>query len=66
MLDSYSLFDIKRVGEWRIIGREVDYEPTNVENVYFTYGEGLTCKKVDVFGNEISISENESKEIQEN
>ena len=59
VLDSYSLFDKKAEGEWRIVGHQEDYKPSNVEDIYFTYGIGAWCKKVDIFGNEPSIKQEE-------
>ncbi|MEK4424953.1 Imm26 family immunity protein [Solibacillus sp. FSL K6-1523] len=62
-LDLYSLFDRKTEGEWRIIGHEENYVPVNVDNVYFTYGVARSCKKVDIYGNTISISEEEARDL---
>ncbi|MFP1787649.1 Imm26 family immunity protein [Lonsdalea quercina] len=63
ILDSYSLFDrkIEQDTDWRIIGHQDEYIPENVEGVYFVYGVDRWCKKVDVFGNEIGITQEESK-----
>lgn len=61
VLDSYSLFDRKLEGEWRVVGRQTDFTPENIEDVYFTYGVAGSCKKVNVFGDESAISESESK-----
>lgn len=38
ILDSYTLFDRKIEGDWRIIGRHINYIPTDFENTFFTYG----------------------------
>lgn len=62
-LDLYSLFDRKAEGEWRIIGHQENYVPVNMDNVYFTYGIAKSCKKVDIHGNKISISEEEARGI---
>jgi len=59
VLDSYGLFDRKIKGDWRIIGHQKEYVPSDVENVYFTYGIGASCKKIDVYGNKTSISQAE-------
>ncbi|WP_114192132.1 immunity 26/phosphotriesterase HocA family protein [Edaphovirga cremea] len=63
VIDTYGLFDKKGYpdSEWRIIGHQNNFSPENVEGVYFTYGLGSSCKKVDVFDNEISISEHEAE-----
>lgn len=61
ILDSYSLFDRKLEGEWRIIGRQTNFVPNKVDNVCFTYGVAGSCKKVNVFGEESAITEKESK-----
>lgn len=64
VIDTYSLFDRKEENsDWRIIGHQNDYMPNNVENIYFTYGIGNSCKKVDVFGNETPICETEAEKI---
>lgn len=62
VIDSYGLFDKKVYpdSEWRMIGHQNNYIPKNIEDVYFTYGLGNSCKKVDIFGNESPISENEA------
>lgn len=59
ILSSYVLFDKKSSGEWRIIGHQEDYVPNDVDGIYFTYGVGKSCKKVDVMGNETPIDESE-------
>lgn len=63
VLDSYSLFDRKYPpeGDWRIIGHQANYQPTDVEGVYFSEGLEDDCWKVDVFGNNKQpISEKEA------
>ncbi|CNF74725.1 MULTISPECIES: immunity 26/phosphotriesterase HocA family protein [Yersinia pseudotuberculosis complex] len=63
VIDTYSLFDkkIENGSDWRIIGRQENYTPKDIDGVYFTYGLGNSCKKVDIFDNESAISEDESK-----
>jgi hypothetical protein len=63
ILDSYSLFDRKSEGEWRIIGHQQNYVPTDMDGVYFTYGIGQWCKKVDIWENETPISEQEAASL---
>jgi hypothetical protein len=63
-LDVYTLFDRKLMGEWRIIGKDDNYTPVNVEDVFFTFGIA-PCKRIDVFGNETIITKNESDSIQD-
>lgn len=65
VLNTFSLFDRKsEVGsDWRIIGHQENYSPMGCENIYFTYGLDKSCKKIDIFNNEISISEEEAKKI---
>ncbi|NIF24402.1 immunity 26/phosphotriesterase HocA family protein [Candidatus Pantoea multigeneris] len=65
VIDTYSLFDkkIENGSDWRIIGHQNNYTPKDIDGVYFTYGLGKSCKKVDVFDNESSISEEESKKF---
>lgn len=59
IIDTYSLFDkkIEPGSEWRIIGHQDDFSPENVDDIYFSYGVGNSCKKVDVFNNEYPITE---------
>ncbi len=61
VLDSYTLFDNKRSGDWRIVGHQENYTPNDVEDIYFTYGLGSGCKKVDVFGNATPIHESDQE-----
>ncbi|PIT55385.1 immunity 26/phosphotriesterase HocA family protein [Snodgrassella alvi] len=63
ILDSYSLFDRKSEGDWRIIGHQQNYVPTDMDGVYFTYGVQQWCKKVDIWGNKIPISEKEATSL---
>lgn len=58
-ISTYMLFDCKDEGDWRIIGHQEHFVPKGVDGVYFTYGVGSGCKKVDVFGNEWLIKEEE-------
>ncbi|PIT13724.1 immunity 26/phosphotriesterase HocA family protein [Snodgrassella alvi] len=65
ILDSYSLFDrkIEKGSDWRIIGHQQNYLPTDMDGVYFIYGVEQWCKKVDIWGNEIPISEQEAESL---
>lgn len=62
-LDVYSLFDRKREGEWkrewRIIGHQDNYIPECTEDIWFSWGIGSGCRKSDIFGNTVYISEDE-------
>lgn len=60
IVDSYGLFDRKSEGDWRIIGHEDDYIPQDVENIYFTYGVAASCKRMDIFSQNVtSIKQSE-------
>ncbi|WP_426575548.1 immunity 26/phosphotriesterase HocA family protein (plasmid) [Xenorhabdus stockiae] len=63
VIDTYSLFDkkIEKGSDWRIIGHQYNYVPKNVDDVFFVYGMGNTCKKVDVFDTETNISEKDAE-----
>ena len=67
VIDTYTLFDRKKEkgSDWRIIGTQGNYVPSNVENIYFAYGIGDFCKKIDIFNKEISITEDEAMRIPE-
>lgn len=62
ILDAYSLFDKKLSGDWRIIGKQVDYIPNKNKNAFFTYGYG-PCFKVDMWKNTIEINCEEAKKL---
>lgn len=59
VLDSYSLFDKKIVGEWRIIGRQEDYTAPDFDDIYLTFGIDNDWKKLDLYGNITKISKEE-------
>lgn len=63
--DSYLLFDKKYESDsdWQIIGHQENYKPTNMDDVYFSYGAENSRKKIDIWGNEYSITEKESMNI---
>ena len=61
ILDSYSLFDRKRVGDWRIIGHQQDFKPEDVENIYYSYGAESMKRRVDIWGQEERISDAEAQ-----
>lgn len=65
ILNSYSLFDRKRESEsdWRIIGHQDNYQPTDVKGIYFAYGLEDDCYKVDVFGNEEPVNGQEASKF---
>lgn len=60
VLDSYGLFDKKIEGDWRIVDHVSSTELGDAANFYFSYGAGSNYKKVDIFGNETSISSAEA------
>ena len=60
-LDTYSLFDRRTEGEWRIIGHQENYTPEDAEGIWFSWGIGSGCKKSNVFDHTVSISEEEWK-----
>lgn len=61
IIDTYSLFDkkIEKNSDWRIIGHQDNYIPENVDDIYFAFGIGDSCKKEDFFGNVTPITESE-------
>ena len=62
-LDTYSLFDRKSEGEWRIIGHQEDYTPENAENIWFSWGIASGCRKSNVLDQTVFISEEEWKAL---
>ena len=58
-LDTYSLFDRKSEGEWRIIGHQGDYIAENAEDIWFSWGIGSECRKSNVLNQTVFISEEE-------
>jgi len=61
ILDSYSLFDLKAEGDWRIIAHQVDYQPSSEEGVRFVYGVADNVRLVDIFDNETALIEGGGK-----
>lgn len=59
VLDSYSLFDRKSEGEWRIIGHQENYIAHDFGDIYLTFGIGNDWKKRDLYGNVTKISKEE-------
>lgn len=59
IIDSYSLFDRKAEGDWRIVAHEIGYEPSRDEVIRFVYGVGSDRKLVDVFDNESQLGGDE-------
>lgn len=64
-IDAYILFDRKTEegSDWRIIGRQHNFILKNIENVFFTYGEGSGCKKINVFGEVVAITPEEASTL---
>lgn len=56
ILDSYSLFDRKAEGDWRVVAHQENYSPSAEEPVRFVYGVADNVKLVDIFDNETSCS----------
>ncbi|EMV8196931.1 immunity 26/phosphotriesterase HocA family protein [Salmonella enterica subsp. enterica serovar Typhimurium] len=65
IVDTYSLFDnkLENGSDWRIIGHQVNYNPKNLDGIYFALGIGDSCKKKDCYGNDFLISESEWKTL---
>ncbi|WP_285426621.1 Imm26 family immunity protein [Pseudomonas sp. efr-133-TYG-103a] len=63
ILDSYGLFDRKIEGDWRVVAHQEEYSPPVDESIYFTFGVGAGCRRVDIFDNEVAISEFEAKKL---
>lgn len=63
ILDSYSLFDRKTEGEWRIVGICNNYIPDDVENIIFYFGVGDVLTLVDFFDRAKSVPKNEAMEF---
>ncbi|MFY1032469.1 Imm26 family immunity protein [Pseudomonas asiatica] len=55
ILDSYSLFDRKAEGDWRIVAHELDYKPSSEESVRYVYGVADNVRLVDIFDNETPL-----------
>ncbi|EJS2733445.1 immunity 26/phosphotriesterase HocA family protein [Salmonella enterica] len=47
----------------RIIEHQVNYNPKNLDGIYFALGIGDSCKKKDSYGNDFLISESEWKTL---
>ncbi|BDR57638.1 hypothetical protein XA3_00790 [Xylocopilactobacillus apicola] len=60
ILDSYTLFDKKLEGDWRIIGHEENYNPKDIDGFFFKYGDPI-LKKVDLLGSVTSTNAKEAE-----
>ena len=59
-LDTYSLFDRKSEGEWRIIGRQEDYvPPEDAGDYWFSWGDRSAARKSNVFDETVFIGQEE-------
>lgn len=47
----------------RIIEHQVNYNPKNLDGIYFALGIGDSCKKKNCYGNDFLISESEWKTL---
>jgi len=63
ILDSYSLFDKKSEGNWKIIANQEDYTTPTDEPIRFAYGLGPTRTQIDISGNKEKISEKEARSL---
>lgn len=52
ILDSYSLFDRKAEGDWRIVAYDNEYQAPLDEPIRFSYGVADNKRLVDIFDNE--------------
>lgn len=57
ILDSYSLFDRKTEGDWRVVAHDPDYKPSAAESVRFVYGVADNTREVDIFDNEAPLAD---------
>jgi len=61
-LDSWSVLRCnKRDGNWKVIGHDADFVPTNMEDALYVYGTGPTRKVVNYLGQ--IVGEVSSKEV---
>ena len=65
ILDSYGLFDRKIEGDWRIVAHQSGYLPPEHDDTFFTSGIGLSCKRVDIFDNEVPISPEQARSFRD-
>ena len=64
VIDSYSLFDRKSEGDYRIIAHDRNFDSAGrYDNTFFSFGVALHCKRVDVFGNTAPISEEDARSL---
>ena len=57
VIDAYSLFDRKEEGEWRIIGRQKQFIPQNIDDVFFIWGAEGMRRRVDFYDNSEPVSD---------
>jgi Immunity protein 26 len=63
IIDSYSLFDRKLEGDWRIVARQENFVPRDVDDVFFTYGDASNRRRVDVHDRETAIDADEASRL---
>lgn len=63
VLASYTLFDKKLTGDWRIVAHEDGYSVSAREQIFFSYGAGMSFKRIDIFGKEVKISKSEAEKL---
>ncbi len=59
VISSYSLFDRKMEGDWRIIGHQEDYKAFDYDSIFLTFGLDGDWKKKDLYGNITRIPDEE-------
>jgi hypothetical protein len=63
-LDSFTLLENGKQGEWRIIGHTQDYVPgEEFKSIRFVYGNPNDMKAVDIYNNKTPISSQEAKKF---
>ena len=64
VIDSYSLLDRGREGDYRILAHDSEFDPGGrYDSVFFAFGAGPNRTRVDILGNRTAISEDEARHL---
>jgi Immunity protein 26 len=64
VLDAYSLFQLKREGDWGFVGSTPDYAPDAViAQVRFAWGSSGDQKATDIYDKYLPVSDQEAKSL---
>jgi len=51
IIDSYSLFWLRKEGDWEIEAKQKDFVPSQDEQTKYEFGDAMNLTLIDIFGN---------------